>query len=90
MNMTPEQMHAAIARLMLKSSAQELALAAMASLLSTEDMALLKQRIAALAAMQETVGDEKSTEMTQQHLQPKLDMLFGILEGAHRQFRRSA
>ena len=88
MNKSPEQIEAAITRLMLQMSAVEKVLCATASLLTTEQMRQVRGRVAWLSALQETVDGERSTPMAQDLLQPTLDRLFGMLEGAHRQFAR--
>lgn len=88
MKKTPEQIEAAITRLMLQNSAIELAMCAMASVLTSEQMHQVRDRMASLAAMQETADGERSTAMAQDLLQPALDRLHGMLAGAHRQFQR--
>jgi hypothetical protein len=88
MNKTPEQIEAAITRLMLQTSAIEKVLCATASLLTTEQMRQVRDRTAWLSALQETVDGERSRPMAQDLLQPALDRLFGMLEGANRQFSR--
>lgn len=87
MRKTPEQIDAAVTRLLLQKSAIELALCAMASLLTTEQMRLVRDRMAALSAIQETADGEISTAMAQDLLQPALDRLHGMLAGAHRQLQ---
>lgn len=88
MNKTPEQIEAAITRLMLQTAALEVALCATASVLTTEQMRLVRDRTAALSALQETSDGQRSTPMAQALLQTALDRLFGMLEGAHRRFAK--
>jgi uncharacterized coiled-coil protein SlyX len=90
MNATPEQTHAAIARLMMKSATQELALAAIASLLTQKQIHQLRDRMAALSAMQEVADGGRSTATAQDLLQPAVDRLHGMMESAHRKFQGPA
>ncbi|MFN7725170.1 MAG: hypothetical protein ACK5QH_08885 [Rubrivivax sp.] len=90
MKKTPEQIEAAVKNLIVQNSAIELSLCAMASLLTADQMRLLRDRMAALGAIQEIADGERSTAMAQDLLQPALDRLHAMLAGANRQFQDRA
>lgn len=88
MNLNPKKLEDGVKMLFAEQQATVIVLAAMASLLNTAQINLLRDRLADLAAKQELVGGEESTELVQGQLQPRVDKLFVLLLGAQRQYHQ--